>query len=246
MTSSWTPGKKQESTVRHLQALYSVVAGGSLFRAVEVVVPIGGKIRYDLLPLFVVFLVTVIPFFHGALRHMDDAYLDESSPAPRNGALFADFALLCIEGCLLLALATSVGTPKRFLGIWITLLGLDACWAVGTHLVFSTEAGRRLSTLRGLLTARANLVSAHLEWAAINVCASLAVAIYVAGTAVLDVFDRDDFTVVFILVLGVARTAIDYVTSWSFYFPPVDASDHPGLREESIVPASPLPHTELK
>lgn len=221
MTSSWTPGKKQESTVRHLQALYSVVAGGSLFRAVEVVVPIGGKIRYDLLPLFVVFLVTVIPFFHGALRHMDDAYLDESSPMPRNGALFADFALLCIEGCLLLALATSVGAPRRFLGIWIMLLGLDACWAVGTHLVFSVEAGRRLTVLRGLVTARANLVTAHLEWAVINVGTLLVVALYFAGTSTFAFFDSDDFTVVFTLVLGIARTTIDYVTSWNFYFPPI-------------------------
>lgn len=217
--------RKQESSVRHLQALYSVVAGGALFKAVEALAADDGGIHFSHLPLFLSFLLVVIPFYHGALRHLDDTYLDEESPTPPNGALFADFVLLFIEGCILLLLAMSIQSVSRFPFVLLALLALDAFWAIVTHLVFSALPRHRLLTLKSLFLGGAANLRANLTWAVINMCASAVLGLYLVAAALSGVLDHWMWTVPFVVVFNAVRSAVDYRKSWSFYFPVLGAEE---------------------
>jgi hypothetical protein len=121
-----------------LENLYSVVVGLglslSIFNLIDTTrTPI--PIKLELLPFFLAFIVTLIPFYHGALRHLDITYVEQGGKQVRNGALFADFAILFIEGCLLLALAVLLSTPQFFAWGLAALLAIDTIWGFAAHLV---------------------------------------------------------------------------------------------------------------
>ncbi len=120
---------KQESSVRHLQLLYTIVAGLALSDAIGALFgeqAADDASAWQLLPLLIAFVVTLIPFFHAALRHLDDAYLiDPTAHQVKRGALAADFLFLFFEGCLLFALAHRLEAERVFLGLFSVLLVVD-------------------------------------------------------------------------------------------------------------------------
>jgi len=44
-------------------------------------------IRSSLLPYFIAYLFTLVPFYHGALRHLDATYIEDNETDVRPGAL---------------------------------------------------------------------------------------------------------------------------------------------------------------
>ncbi len=66
-----------ERSVSHLQQLYTVVVGLALTVAITNLIDQAAPvpIRMAALPYFVSYLVTLVPFYHGALRHLDVTYL---------------------------------------------------------------------------------------------------------------------------------------------------------------------------
>ena len=84
-------------SVENLANLYSMVAALSLSAAISQVIDPKGEgipLRLATLPLLGVFLVTLVPFYQGALRHLHDAHIEEPPPHIRRGALLLDFAIL--------------------------------------------------------------------------------------------------------------------------------------------------------
>src|SRR5690348_8969697 len=125
--------QKQERSVGHLQELYGVVVAIALGLAAGRLIPSAGRaIDFHHWFLGLALLVTLIPFYHGALRHLDEQYAQGSTPG-RPYSVLIDFALLFLESCAFLALAVSVDRPHIFAKAFLALLALDVLWAVLTN-----------------------------------------------------------------------------------------------------------------
>ena len=193
----------RERSVDHLQNLYGVVVGLALALAVGNVLTsaLGGDaVRWRSMPLFVAFLVTIVPFYHGALRHLDDVYVGSGLPHPRSGAVLVDFFVLFLEGCVFLGLATSINRPERFAWTYLLLLSVDVGWAALTSTVLAQE--RRLPTV--------------LTWLKINSIA-IPTLILVLALVYASGLDEHDLLLAFLPIFAAARSAVDYALEWRFY-----------------------------
>jgi hypothetical protein len=198
----------KHNSVRNLENLYTVVVGLALSVAIYQFVGINrgvSPIRFELAPFLVAFILTLLPFYHGALRHLDVTYIEHSGRQVRSGALLADFSILFIEGCLLLALAFLISVPQHFAWGLVMLLSINVIWGFIAHLGFSQEMKPK----------------AESRWALIN--------LFTVGTLVIYFFAIDIFPPkvgvielsfsVFILVVSFVRTVLDYMFCWEFYYP---------------------------
>jgi hypothetical protein len=198
---SANPARKR--SVEHLQNLYGVLVGLALALAVANVLTsaIGeDAVRWRSMPLFFAFLVTVVPFYHGALRHLDDVYVGSGLPHPRSGAVLVDFFVLFLEGCVFLGLATSLDQPERFAWTYLVLLSVDIAWAALTSTVLSHE--RHLASV--------------LTWLKVNSVA-VATLLLLLGLIYASGFDEHDLLLVVLPIFAAARSAVDYALEWRFY-----------------------------
>lgn len=199
----------RENSVKQLSDLYNVVVGVALslaiFNTIEKASPyvLSGPKVLNLLA----FLVLVIPFYHGAVRHLFATYVEDGgSKNIKSGALLADFVLLFIEGCFFVVIASLFDDVVRMAYAVIALLVLDCVWGFLAWLAF-TGAGSQFAEKR---------------WALINMVASLVLFV------VMRIFASDslakDQTGLQIAILGIllVRTIFDYKMTWSFYFPEKD------------------------
>lgn len=195
----------RQRSVAPLKDLYTVVAGVALAAALTTLVDRGmpDAINLQALPYAVAFLVTLVPFYHGALRHLDVTYFETEVP-PRAGALMADWCLLFLESCLLLALALFVDRPGYFVLALVSLLVVDALWGIGAYLKF-TE--RKSSTT--------------VNWAATNLVVApvlLVLAFWFGAIA----SPTDPIGVaesLTVMAIAIGRSSWDYRWNWSFYYP---------------------------
>jgi hypothetical protein len=201
-------------SVAHLQGLYTVVVGVALSLSINRLVDQNAvvPIRVTSIPYFVIYLVTLVPICHGALRHLDVAYLENVSSQPRAGALMIDWSLLFVESCGLLALAVLISRPEEFSYVFAGLLAFDALWAFGAHLAFTPEAEEKPVEPRERPPEQ--------KWAIINFVAVLALlAIMVALHAVDTQKPVDTYRWILIVAVALARTVWDYSWCWNFYYP---------------------------
>jgi len=196
----------QARSVQSLQNLYSVVIGLALTAAIlNVVDSTKGPVplKLDVLPYFGSYLATLIPFYHGALRHLDATYLEGEGQETRSGALMGDFLVLFLESCFFFALAVLLVAPKLYAWGLIALLTLDTIWAFLAYVAFA---------------------KAHTEikWASINLVTIILLCIL---AALLDALPpaagpaNARFAVV-VLVVCIGRSVFDYGLNWHFYYPP--------------------------
>lgn len=198
----------QKNSVRNLENLYSIVVGLGLSLAIVNLIdstraPI--PVKAELVPFFLAFLVTLIPFYHGALRHLDITYVEKGGKHVRSGALLADFAVLFIESCLLLALALLLPTPQFFAWGLAVLLAVDTIWAFSAHLAFSPDVKPKAET----------------RWALLNLITTAVLTIYLVLIGALPPTPGpgDAKLMIGILVVSCVRTVIDYALSWHVYYP---------------------------
>lgn len=200
--------KKRENSVRNLANLYTVVIGLALSLALEQMVKRPGGILSvsgaEIL-LFGAFIITLVPFFHGALRHLDDAYLENPNVHIRDGALIVDVALLMLHGIVFVVLALLLGNPGQFVWLLVALISVDVIWGAFVHFGASTPAP----------------YGAEGKWALINVvCVAVAGAVlYGFDIGLKPTVDATKLSLA-ILVGAFIRTLTDYVLCWAFYFPP--------------------------
>jgi len=204
----------QTKSVRDLENLYSIVIGLGLWHAIINLIDTTREtlpIKLESVPFFLAFLVTLIPFYHGSLRHLEMAYVESGGNRVRTGALLGDFIILFIESCLLLAVAILLPKPRFFAWGLAILLGLDAIWGFSVYQVFSGKVK----------------LEAELCWAKINILAFLVLVIYLVTTGIfLRKADggQPELPIVIPLV-SVVRTGFDYLLCWGFYFPASSARD---------------------
>jgi hypothetical protein len=213
------------SSVRHLQTLYTVVVGVALTVALEdISATTPGQTSLlssvDAVLLLVAFIATLLPFYHGALRHLDVTWIEKEGRDVKSGALLADFVILFVEGCLFLLIARQLGSPFHF-GVGLAaLLAIDVIWGVVAHVAFTQPGADK----------------AEWKWVQNNVVAVIAllallfaVRTWVAQPA------QATWMVVGLLIVALVRTIVDYVRSWDFYYP----ADVP-LRDDERGPVTAL------
>jgi hypothetical protein len=138
--------KKLENSVRALGNLYTVVIAAALTAAVVIALDVGKGLQSLELHtsfLFVAFVATLLPFFHGALRHLDDAYVENDNPQIKTGALIIDFALLFLHALAFLVLSQLLKKPADFAWTLILLLAIDVVW--GAFANFGSSSSGPLS-----------------------------------------------------------------------------------------------------
>lgn len=197
------------SSVGHLQTLYTVVVGVALTVALEDISATGSGqtsllSSVDAVLLLVAFIATLLPFYHGALRHLDVTWIEKEGRDVKSGALLADFVILFVEGCLFLLIARQLSSPFHFGAGLAALLAIDVIWGVVAHAAFTQPGADK----------------AEWKWVQNNVVAVIAllallfsVKTWVAQPA------QVTWTVVGLLIVALVRTIVDYVRSWDFYYP---------------------------
>jgi len=205
----------EDESVKHLQELYTVAVGLALTVGVERLLPAEGRgevqLRVGLV--FAALVMTLVPFYHGAQRHLDINYLHftELADPERDGRrksvmFFGDFLFLFIEGILMIAMGASVESAHRFLLLWLVLVGLDVLWLavfVNASPAVAHEAAPPPTIQR-------------YGWAVVNVPALVlgSILLVAIGTA-----DQGKQAATLVSILAVLRSVGDYSWNWHFYFP---------------------------
>jgi hypothetical protein len=194
----------RENSVRHLGNFYTVVAGLALTTAIYNLVDASGQLKpftWDRALLCAAVLVTLLPFYHGAMRHLDITYVEEVEHQPKPGALMADFVILFLEGCFFIALAVKIIEPITFAFMFTVLLLVDAVWSFLANLAFSAP----------------NKGKAELTWAGINFVTVLILVAFLYSKGLIDnpatSVNPVSFSVA-ILIIAIGRSVIDYWLSW--------------------------------
>jgi hypothetical protein len=188
----------QANSVRHLQALYGVVVAIALTIAVEGLVPSHLDDRTKLL-LTSALLVTLVPFYHGTLRHLDAVYVEARVPSVGPAAVLIDFFVLFAQSCLFVGLAASTGHAVGFGWAYLSLLSIDIAWA--------------LITSTALATSRVSW--AQLRWLRVNVATSIVLVLFLTSASFASI--AADVTAAAIAGVAMLRTVADYMVSWQFY-----------------------------
>jgi hypothetical protein len=191
--------RRLESSVRHLQALYAIAVAVALGFGFEHTVD--ARSKATAIALLVALVMTLIPFYHGTLRYLDDAYV--FSDTNRKEAVLLEFVVRFLESCLFFGLAAAIGNPVVFGWFFVALLVTNIVWTRLTQLFCVKRAAP----------------SPSFDWRAVNFVTVTAAIVFlsVLGTGSHAGGGSHPFVVGGILMLALARTAADYHTSWRFY-----------------------------
>lgn len=193
--------ERQWRSVEHLQELYSVVVAIALSLAVDRLLPASAPdVRARGVALTIALLVTLVPFYHGALRHLDEQYGNGTDGAAHQFSVLVDFVVLFLESFVFLALAVSIGRPTFFAWFYFALLVLDVAWA---HLTMRYLAAQPEQPTQK-------------TWLVLNlVCATVLLVVLVVLYG--DAWQSPTVLASVVCVIAIVRTAFDYGRCWRFY-----------------------------
>lgn len=196
----------RENSVKQLSELYNVVTGVALVLAITNIVDPSAAfipVRTETVLNFLSFLVVIIPFHQGAVRHLYATYVEAGgSSRIKQGALAFDFVILFSEACLFVALAAVLVKTALFAVVLIALLTIDCIWGFLATLAFTGATAQ----------------AAERKWSVINlVAAAVLVVLYIFGPAL--VGGWNDEMKICVLLVCLLRTVADYYSCWDFYYP---------------------------
>lgn len=156
----------------------------------------GCALYYQHILRFLSFIVTVVPFFHGANRYLDDKYILSSKAAPR-GALLFDFCMLFLEALGIFVLAMFARIDNNFYAVLAGILLLDIVWVLSTC-VSSQEKKLPIKW-----------------WAVVNIMTLFCIFIFLWSS----LWPSDVSKSWMLMAICLVRTALDYMLVWRFYYP---------------------------
>lgn len=199
--------RKLENSIKSLVNLYTVVIGAALSIAVAGAIDINrglGSLSPVSVALFVAFVATLFPFFHGALRHLDDAYVENKNAHIKPGALIVDFFLLFLHALAFLVLSQLLKKPADFAWFLVGVLTIDVVWGIFAYFGSSSS---------GTLTAES-------KWSIINFIFIGLTAFYLVNGGIYLGWEEDPVKLaVLVMVACVVRSGIDYIWCSDVYFP---------------------------
>lgn len=133
----------RNNAIGDLVGLYTVVIGVALsLSVVNLLSEDGGlkSISTHSAFLFLSFIVTLFPFYHGALRHIDKEYISTERDLT-SGAFVIDFILLFFHALAFVVLSMLMQNPGHFGWILVIVCTIDVIW--GTFAYHSSEEKSR-------------------------------------------------------------------------------------------------------
>lgn len=195
---------RRKKSVSNLSSLYTVVMGIALSIGISRVVGATdgiASVSMALILLFMAFFVTLFPFYHGAMRHIDDAYIECENPTDKDLILLFDLFLLVLHGIAFVILALLLDYPSQFAWVLLVVLGIDVIWGIFTHFTAPTGDG-------------------EWKWALINgVTVLLGAGLLITFDIYLGEFAYPDKLAFWIFVVATIRSICDYFFCRDFYFP---------------------------
>lgn len=189
-------------SVDSLQGIYSIIIALAIAQAINTTFIASGELKpandiFQILPQFLTFVVTIVPFFHGMNRHLDKCYLSQNSN-PIEGALLFDFFVFFIEAMVLFSFAGTLksGSLQCFL-ILAILLFFDSLWSMISYWIHYKDFKR-----------------GPIVWCAINI-----VTIILMILLYFHQYFPNEIKPWIFFIIAFGRTVSDYYFCWSFYFP---------------------------
>lgn len=167
---------------------------------------------YDDLLMFVSFILTVVPFFHGSLRYLDQRYIINEDQS-RRCSLMIDFVALFVQALLLFALATVIGQLRIFYSGLVGLLIFDILWVGVTGLTKNADTN---TAKKNAGEKKKHDEHSFRRWAGINAITIWAILLSVWSTLWADGIVKNT---ILVLIAGY-RTVLDYLLVWDWYYPP--------------------------
>lgn len=199
--------KKLENSVKSLVNLYTVVIGAALSIAVAGAIDIDKgleSLTTSSMVLFIAFVVTLFPFFHGALRHLDDAYIENDNDHIKTGALIIDFSLLFLHALTFLVLSQLLKKPADFAWLLIGLLAIDVIWGIFAY--FGSSSRGKLSP--------------EIRWSIINFFFICGIAFYLIDNDIYLGWQGSSGKLAALTTIAcLIRSAADYLWCHEVYFP---------------------------
>jgi hypothetical protein len=218
--SDYSPTERRElrkSAVDNLERLYTVVAGLSLTTGVQRLLEGPGSasgpsalpglpgpslptlgLAQDALPMFIAFVLTLLPFYHGANRYLSATYVfSRSEHPPRPLTAIIDFVFFFVQALTFYAMALMLRDPTWFFWLLVAVLLLDCCWIVFVYFNSPTSFG------------------AIRWWLYLNIATAFLLSVMIATPLLPDDLRRWGLA----SAVAVVRTMVDYGRSWSFYWP---------------------------
>lgn len=143
-------------------------------------------------------IVTVIPFYHGANRYLDDTYVVRGNQANRYGLMW-DFLLLFSEALLLFLIGIRLDLMEWFFTLIAILLLFDVVWVGCTHFWANDPMPKQK----------------YVKWCLVNFIAAPLLLISVWST----LWKTNLMVNLSCLAILITRTVLDYWLVWDFYYP---------------------------
>ncbi len=207
------PNQARARLIDHFKRVYQIVVGLAITLACSKLFT-GDKIT---LCLFFVFLITVVPIFHGGDRSLDLKYLNKQPRGFAERASYIwDVYMLLTTAVLFVIIAQAIpGTTSSLVTASPTTPEIFYWW-MGAMLLFDVGV-LALDWLKNQwLRLGANQLSAYLPWAIMN--AGLAVICLMAAHGV-GCLGAGVKTGIIVSVAAFVRTSLDYYFGRDFLFP---------------------------
>jgi hypothetical protein len=234
------------NSVKHFQSLYSVVVAAALSVGVYEFGSVLSRnnlsfsqwhLWFNPALLLLTFIVTLIPFFHGNLRHWDALYIE------RHTRVYADYSMFLAEsfflfGESLLLIGLALTLRPDMITFHLVLLALlfacDAGWAkLSSHLNRGEiDPPGFTGSQRPSDEWRDKVMKVEEKWFWGNIWAFVVASCLAVLACVLSrpqMAALPELGVLFFLILlfcAIARTWYDYYSGEDLYFPKFDANVH--------------------
>jgi len=193
--------KARERSIDNLQRLYTVVVSLAIAESLRrLLSDLGDKGCSPAFPSVVAvfcLLVTIVPFYHGANRYIDSAYVSGNRSA-KSGALMFDFVAIFVEAIILFVLALLIRNFELFFDILSILFIFDAIWVASTYLT-GTGEGEKSPPLKW--------------WLMMNLSAALLVFVSIRSNALnwSVLFPFSTATDIAVIAVVTMRSILDYL-----------------------------------
>ena len=188
-------------SVDNLQRLYAVVMGLALTEVLRAF----AKDPAAMFGVLLGFVSTIVPFFHGMHRHLDDTYVLGWNDAT-NLTLVIDLGYLLAHSVGFVVLSQVAADPLKFYPGIAVILAVDAIWVIYTY--FRTDRTSVGEMVYGKKTD-------HLWWLRMNVLVAVVLAALTWQPIVPLVGEHFTLATAILVARGVA----DYGLAWKLYFP---------------------------
>lgn len=177
-----------------LKTVYSVVIALSVTEAIKSIFDIEVYkntygINLELLPTFIIFIITLIPFYQGANKYLSEILKDKNHKASFGRII--DFVFFFSESLFFYWIALLINEKILFFQIMIILLILDVLWLF-TVLCFNKD-----------------LFSKIKWWCILN---------FILVFLLLSLFCMNYYNIHVLLLIFIIRTSCDYFCTWKFYW----------------------------